>query len=68
MEINTTEFEDNFDKYMDLVSREDVYVTKNRKTISAFSNKDVKDFLSLRGILKGFDYDKKKAREEKIKY
>ena len=66
MTITATEFKTNFGKYLDMVSREDIYVTKNGKTIGVFSSRNSKDFLALRGILKGFNYDKKEAREEML--
>lgn len=66
MTITATEFKTNFGKYLDLVSREDIYVTKNGNIVGVFSSKQSKDILALRGVLKGFDYDKKKVKEEMI--
>ena len=53
--ITATELKNNLKKYLELSSKEDVYVTKNGKVITVLTSPEAKatdDFLSLRDEIK----------------
>ena len=68
MIVTATEFKTNFGKYLDLVSKEDIFITRNGKTIAKVINPQVSAVDSLRGMLKevpaGIDLDS--LREERL--
>lgn len=68
MIVTATEFKTNFGKYLELVTREDVFITKNGKTIAKVVNPQVSAVDSLRGILKDApsDLDLDSVREERL--
>ena len=66
MTITATEFKTNFGKYLDMVENEDIFVTKNGKTIGVFSNPNANTVENLRGILKGSKLDEKNIKDEMI--
>ncbi|MGN0587755.1 MAG: type II toxin-antitoxin system Phd/YefM family antitoxin [Oscillospiraceae bacterium] len=71
MIITATEFKTNFGKYLELITQiqEDIFITKNGKTIAKMSNPQVSAVDSISGILSGYDIDKTSLREERfIKY
>lgn len=52
MIVTATEFQTNLGKYPDLVEHEDVFITRNGKTIAKVVNPQVRAVDSLRGILR----------------
>ena len=68
MIVSATEFKTNFGKYLDLISKEDIFITRNGKTIAKVINPQVSSVDSLRGMLKevtaGIDLDS--LREERL--
>ncbi len=71
MIVTATEFKTNFGKYLELIPRlqEDIFITKNGKTIAKLSNPQVSAVDSISGILSGYDIDKTSLREERfLKY
>ncbi|MGN1114366.1 MAG: type II toxin-antitoxin system Phd/YefM family antitoxin [Oscillospiraceae bacterium] len=68
MIVTATEFKTNFGKYLDLVSKEDIFITKNGKTVAKVVNPQVSAVDSLRGILKSVPEDISAAsiREERL--
>lgn len=53
MTITATEFKTNFGKYLKLVDKEDIFITRNGKTIAKVVNPNVSALSSLRGMLNG---------------
>lgn len=51
MIITATEFKTNFGKYLKLVDKEDIFITRNGKTIAKVVNPNVSALESLRGLL-----------------
>ncbi len=71
MIITATEFKTNFGKYLELITQttEDIFITKNGKTIAKVSNPQVSAVDSISGILLGLSIDKTSLREERyLKY
>lgn len=68
MIVTATEFKKNFGKYLELVTSEEVFITRNGKTIAKVSNPRVSAVASLRGILKGApeDLDRDRIREARL--
>lgn len=68
MVVTATEFKTNFGKYLELVAREDVFITRNGKTIAKVVNPQVSAVDSLRGLLKNVpsDLDPDSVREERL--
>lgn len=69
MVISATEFKTNLGKYFNLVQEEDIYITKNGKTIAKFVNPHVSAVDSLSGLLEGKlpkDFDRKSLIEERL--
>lgn len=68
MIVTATEFKTNFGKYLDMVTKEDIFITRNGKTIAKVINPQVSAVDSLRGMLKnvpsGIDMDS--LREERL--
>ena len=68
MIITATEFKANFGKYIDMVAEEELYITKNGKTIAKVINPNISAVDSIRGMLKDIpDIDLKAEREERLK-
>ncbi|MCM1060481.1 MAG: type II toxin-antitoxin system Phd/YefM family antitoxin [Eubacterium sp.] len=67
MIVTATEFKTNFGKYLELIAKEDIFITKNGKTIAKVVNPQVSAVDSLRGLLKNApqDLDVKALREER---
>ena len=67
MTITASEFISNSGRYLELVETEDIFVTKNGKTIAKIVNPNVSPVDSLRGLLKDSpDTDRHKIREERL--
>lgn len=68
MVVTATEFKTNFGKYLELVGKEDVFITKNGKTIAKVVNPQISAVESLRGMLKNApdDIDTAHFREERL--
>lgn len=69
MTVTATEFKVNLGKYLDLVKEEDIYITRNGKTVAKMVNPHVSAVDSITGIFAGKlpdNYDKKELREERL--
>jgi antitoxin (DNA-binding transcriptional repressor) of toxin-antitoxin stability system len=69
MVVTATEFKTNFGKYLDLLLKEDIFITRNGKTIAKVVNPHVSSVDSISGLLAGKvldDLDRKSIREERI--
>lgn len=68
MIVTATEFKTNFGKYLELIAKEDIFITKNGKTVAKVVNPQVSAVDSLRGLLKNApqDFDLDSLREERI--
>ena len=69
MVVTATEFKLNFGRYLKLVKEEDIYLTKNGKTIAKISNPNISAVDALTGILQGIvpdDYDRKDLKMERL--
>ena len=70
MVVTATEFKVNFGKYLGLLATEDIFITKNGKTIAKVSNPNIRAVDSISGMLAGRlppDYDAKELREERLR-
>ena len=68
MYLTATQFKNNFGEYMELASKEDIYVTKNNKIIAKVSNPFVDKIQiakSLFGILPN-DINLEKSKQERL--
>lgn len=68
MIVTATEFKTNFGKYLDMIAKEDIFITRNGKTIAKIVNPQVSAVDSLRGMLKDIpsDIDLDSLREERL--
>ena len=68
MVVTATEFKTNFGKYLDLIAKEDIFITRNGKTIAKVVNPNISAVDSLRGMLKSIpsDIDLDSLREERL--
>lgn len=69
MQVTVTEFKLNLGKYLELVMTEDIWVTKNGKTVAKLINPNVSSVDSISGILTGkipADLDRHAFREERL--
>lgn len=68
MVVTATEFKSNFGKYLELIAQEDIFITRNGKTVAKVVNPQVSAVDSLRGILKDVssDIDLDSLREERL--
>ncbi len=69
MVVTATEFKTNFGKYLDLHLSEDIYITRNGKTVAKMVNPNVRAVDTLSGLLAGKlpeDFDAKTLREERL--
>lgn len=70
MIVTATEFKTNFGKYLDLLHSEDIFITRNGKTIAKVVNPNVSAVDAISGLLVGKlpdDFDAKALREERLK-
>lgn len=69
MIVTATEFKTNFGKYLDMLRFEDIFITRNGKTVAKMVNPNVSAVESISGMLAGKladDYDAKMLREERL--
>ena len=69
MIITATEFKLNMGKYLDLVSKEDIFITRHGKTIAKIVNPQISAVDSIRGLLTDTvpdDIDIDSLREERL--
>lgn len=68
MIVTATEFKTNFGKYLDILTKEDIFITRNGKIIAKVINPQVSAVDSLRGMLKNVpsDIDMDSLREERL--
>ena len=68
MIVTATEFKTNFGKYLDMLTKEDIFITRNGKIIAKVINPQVSAVDSLRGMLKNLpsDIDLDSLREERL--
>jgi hypothetical protein len=69
MVVTDTEFNTNFGKYLDLLLTEDIFITRNGKTVAKVVNPQISAVDSISGLLTGKvsnDIDRKSIREERI--
>ena len=57
MVVTATEFKTNFGKYLEIIAKEDVFITRNGKTVAKVVNPQVSAVDSLRGMLSGISSD-----------
>ena len=69
MQVTATEFKLNLGKYLDLVLTEDIWVTKNGRTVAKLINPNVSAVDSISGVLAGkvpSSLDRHSLREERL--
>ena len=69
MVVTVTEFKTNFSKNLDLLPSEDIYITRNRKSVAKMVNPNVRAADTLSGLLAGKlpeDFDAKALQEERL--
>lgn len=69
LQITATEFKTNLGRYLEQVLLEDIWITKNGKTVAKLVNPNVSAVDSISGILKGKlpeETDRHSLREERI--
>lgn len=68
MIVTATEFKTNFGKYLDMLTKEDIFITRNGKIIAKVINPQVSAVDSLRGMLKNVpsDIDLDSLREARL--
>ena len=69
MIVTATEFKTNIGKYLDISCSEDIFITRNGKTVAKMVNPNVSAVESISGMLAGKladDYDAKMLREERL--
>ncbi len=68
MIVTATEFKTNFGKYLEMIAKEDIFITRNGKTVAKVVNPRISAVDSLRGMLKNIpaDIDTDSLREERL--
>jgi len=68
MIVTATEFKANFGKYLELITTEDIFITRNGKTVAKVVNPHISAVDSLRGMLGDVpaDIDMDSLREERL--
>lgn len=68
MVVTATEFKTNLGKYLEMAAKEDIFITRNGKTIAKLVNPQISAVDSLRGILKNApsDINRDLLREERL--
>ena len=69
MQVTATEFKLNLGKYLELVLTEDIWVTKNGRTVAKLINPNVSAVDSISGVLAGkvpADLDRHALCEERL--
>lgn len=57
MIVTATEFKTNFGKYLEMIAKEDIFITRNGKTIAKVVNPQISAVDSLRRMLKDVPSD-----------
>ena len=68
MIVTATEFKTNFDRYLDMITQEDIFITRNGKTIAKVMNPHISAVDSLRVMLNDVpsDIDLDALQEERL--
>lgn len=68
MVVTVAEFKANFGKYLELITKEDIFITRNGKTVAKVVNPQVTAVDFLRGMLDGNSsgVDVDSLREERL--
>lgn len=69
MQVTASEFKLNLSKYLELVLTEDIWVTKDGKTVAKLINPNVSSVDAISGVLAGkvpADLDRHSLREERL--
>lgn len=69
MIVTATEFKTNFGMYLGMLVNEDIFITKNGKTIAKVTNPNISAVDALSGMLEGKisqDYDKNDLKNERL--
>ena len=68
MVVTATEFKANFGKYLELIAKENIFITRNGKTVAKVVNPQISAVDSLRGMLSNIssDIDTDSLREERL--
>lgn len=69
MQVTASEFKLNLSKYLELVLTEDIWVTKDGKTVAKLINPNVSSVDAISGVLAGkvpADLDRHALREERL--
>ena len=69
MTVTATEFKTNFGRYIGMLTSEDIFITKNGKTVAKLINPHVSAVDSISGILAGKipdDTDRHSLREDRL--
>ena len=69
MQITATEFKLNLGKYLNLVLKEDIWITRNGKIIAKLVNPNVSSSDAISGVLAGkvpTDFDRHSLREGRL--
>lgn len=68
MVVTATEFKTNFGKYLDMIAKEDIFITRNGKIVAKVIKPQISAVDSLRGMLKDVpsDIDLDSLREERL--
>lgn len=68
MIVTATEFKTHFGKYLEMIAKEEIFITRNGKTIAKVINPQISAVDSLRGMLKDVpsDIDLDSLREERL--
>ncbi len=57
MIVTATEFKTNFGKYLELIAKEDIFITRNGKTVAKVVNPQISAVDTLRGLIKNAPQD-----------
>ena len=69
MQVTATEFKLNFGKYLDMLHEEDIWITRNGKTVAKVINPNISAVDSIAGVLAGrvpSDIDRYLLRDERL--
>ena len=69
MQVTATEFKLNLGKYLEMVLHEDVWITKNGKTVAKLINPNISAVDAISGVLAGKvspELDRHALREERL--
>ncbi len=69
MIVTATKFKTHFGEYLNVLTDEDIFITKNGKTVAKVVNPNISATDSISGLLEGKisdDFDAKQLREERL--